>query len=206
MLVRAIQDEALAQASAALQAAAPEEGEVRDAVRRAVQALLPLGMRFRVLLAEGADTDPDFLARRDEVLRPFQALVRKGVTRREFADEVTPAWIGTVLGSLLVATVRALDASLVSEDEAPELLCRTLFEGLGHEPRLDFPQAPLVFFPSSVRSVPQLVHVVDELGQCLVCVVVVAHWSPHQRRDSPRRPSRTGGCDGDSLMHPCQSK
>lgn len=130
-LCRAIQDEALAQVAAALRTTTLEEGNVQDSVRRAVRALLPLGMRFRVLLAEGADTDPSFLVRRDEVLRPLHALVRRGVVRREFTSDADPAWIEAVLDSLLVTTVRALNAGLIGEQEAPDVLCRTLFQGLG---------------------------------------------------------------------------
>ncbi|HEY1116658.1 MAG TPA: hypothetical protein VGE43_03070, partial [Acidimicrobiales bacterium] len=95
-------------------------------------ALIPLGRRFRILLAEGADTDPEFLAARDRTLKPLGLLVVRGVTEGVLDPSVDPAWISMVLAGLLTAAVRASAAGVGDPDEAADRVTRALFEGFGH--------------------------------------------------------------------------
>lgn len=127
----AIREEALARAAAALQAAVVEGGTAREGMRHAVRALVSLGMRFRVLLAEGADTDPEFLEAQDRVLQPALGLIGRAVADGELDAEVSTAWIGMALSSPLATAVRAADAGVVDVEGAADLVCRTLFDGLG---------------------------------------------------------------------------
>lgn len=130
----AIREEALARAAEALSEARVEDRPVREAIREAAALLVPLGMRFRILLAEGADTDPEFLAARDRVLQPLSGLVARGVADGELRPDVSPAWVGMVLAGLLVSAVRAADAGVVPVGEAPDLVTDTLFDGFGNMP------------------------------------------------------------------------
>ncbi len=130
----AIREEALLRARAALAEADVEAGPLREGLRRAAAVLVPLGMRFRILLAEGADTDAGFLAARDEVLAPLRRLVARGAEQGELAAGVDPAWAGLVLAGLLVDAVRAAAAGLVAVDDAADLVCATLLDGLGARP------------------------------------------------------------------------
>jgi hypothetical protein len=91
--------------------------------------LVPLGMRFRVLLAEGADVDPDFVTARDRVLAPLLGLV--GRVAAERGGSVNPAWAGMVLANLLVTAARAADAGVVAPEDAADVVAQTLFDGLG---------------------------------------------------------------------------
>lgn len=128
-LREAIRQEALARAEAALAGAGLDDVPAREGVRRAAEVLVPLGMRFRVLLAEGADVDPEFVAARDRALAPLLGLVaRAGV---EQGSAVSPAWTGMVLANLLVTAARAADAGVVAQEDAADLVVRTLFDGLG---------------------------------------------------------------------------
>lgn len=127
----ALREEALARAAAAVAAAEVGEGSAREAVRRVVRALVPLGMRFRVLLAEGVDSDPEFVAERDQVLQPVFGLIGRAVVDEEIDPKVDLAWVGMVLSGLLVTAVRAADSGVVDVEGAADLVCRTLFDGLG---------------------------------------------------------------------------
>lgn len=126
----AIRQEALSRARAALAGAALEDVPAREGVRRAAEVLVPLGMRFRVLLAEGADVDPGFIAARDVALAPLLGLVARAAAERGAAG-MNPAWTGLVLANLLVTAARAADAGVIALDEAGDLVARTLFDGIG---------------------------------------------------------------------------
>lgn len=127
----AIREEALARAGAALADAGLEGCGAREGIARAASVLVPLGMRFRILLAEGADNDPAFVAARTEVLQPLVQLVVRGVAEGEFEPTVDPGWAALVLAGVLMSAVRAAAAGLVSVEEAAELVPATLFDGLG---------------------------------------------------------------------------
>jgi TetR/AcrR family transcriptional regulator, mexCD-oprJ operon repressor len=127
----AIRQEALGRAEAALAGAGIDDVPAREGVRRAAEVLVPLGMRFRVLLAEGADTDPEFVAARDRALAPLLALVARAVGEEAVDPAVDPGWAGMVLANLLVTAARAAGAGLIDPAEAGELVSRTLFDGLG---------------------------------------------------------------------------
>jgi TetR/AcrR family transcriptional regulator, mexCD-oprJ operon repressor len=127
----AIREEALARATAALEAADLGGCSAREGVRRAASVLVPLGMRFRILLAEGADTDPEFLEARDRALSPLWDVIGRGLANGELEPTVEPAWAAMTLGGLLVTAVRAASAGVIAADQAGEIVARTLFEGLG---------------------------------------------------------------------------
>ncbi|HEU4515473.1 MAG TPA: TetR/AcrR family transcriptional regulator [Nocardioidaceae bacterium] len=129
----AIRQEALTRARTALGGAGLDDVPAREGVRRAAEVLVPLGMRFRVLLAEGADVDPDFTAARDVALAPLIGLVARAAAERGSAGgpAVNPAWTGMVLANLLVTAARAADAGVIAPDEAADLVAATLFDGIG---------------------------------------------------------------------------
>lgn len=130
-LQAAIREEALSRAASALEDAALDTCSPREAVRRAASALVPLGMRFRILLVEGADNDPEFIAAREQALRPLWAVLARGQERGDL-DPATPReWVAMTLASLLVTAVRAASAGLIPVDQAGELVSRALFDGMG---------------------------------------------------------------------------
>lgn len=130
-LQTAIREEALARAAAALGAAELDTCSAREGVRRAASVLVPLGMRFRILLVEGADTDPEFLEARNHTLSPLWRVLDRGVADGDLDPTAEPGWIAMTLAGLLVTAVRAASAGVIPAERAGEVVARTLFEGFG---------------------------------------------------------------------------
>lgn len=127
----AIREEALARAAQALEAVDLQDCPVREGVRRAAHALVPLGLRFRILLAEGADHEPAFLAARDRTLRPVAELVGRGLVTGELDPDADPLWVTMLLAGLLATAVRAAGAGVLTAEEAADEVARALFDGFG---------------------------------------------------------------------------
>lgn len=127
----AIREEALSRAAAALSGADLTDCGTREALRRAATVLVPLGMRFRILIAEGAETDADFVAARNEALAPLLAVLVKGVEVGELSGTPDTAWLGMVLAGLLMTAVQAVTAGLVDPDEAGALVADAFVDGFG---------------------------------------------------------------------------
>lgn len=127
----AIREEALSRASAALAGTDLTDCDTREALRRAATVLVPLGMRFRILLTEGSETDADFLAARNEALSPLWAVLAKGVEAGELSGSANIAWLGMVLAGLLMTAVRASGAGLIDPAEAGALVADSFIDGFG---------------------------------------------------------------------------
>jgi AcrR family transcriptional regulator len=127
----AIREEALARASAGLAAEDLTSCDTREALRRAAAVLVPLGMRFRILLTEVSEADPDFLAARNEALAPLWGVLARGVEAGELAGTPSTAWLGMVLAGLLMTAVRAAGAGLIDPAEAGALVADSFIDGFG---------------------------------------------------------------------------
>jgi AcrR family transcriptional regulator len=127
----AIRAEALSRASEALAGADLPDCDTREGIRRTAAALVPLGMRFRILLTEGADTDADFLAARNETLAPLWAVLARGVERGELSRSANTAWLAMVLAGMLMTAVRAAAAGLIDPAEAGDLVSDAFISGFG---------------------------------------------------------------------------
>lgn len=128
----AIREEALSRASAALAGADLTDCDTREALRRAATVLVPLGVRFRILIAEGAETDADFLAARNEALAPLLTVLVRGVEAGDLSGTANTAWLGMVLAGLLMTAVQAAAAGLIDPAEAGALVADTFIDGFGH--------------------------------------------------------------------------
>ena len=127
----AIRDEALTCAHQSLGAVDLEGCDIREGLRRAADALVPLGMRFRILLAEGTEEDADFTVARDAILAPLWELVARGVESGEVSAQAPPGWADIVLAGLLMSAVRATAAGVVDAGTASELVAVTFVDGFG---------------------------------------------------------------------------
>jgi len=130
-LIAAIRAEVLSRAATALADADLAECDTREGLRRAAGALVPLGLRFRILLAEGADTDPEFLTARDRTLAPLAALLERGRAAGEVSPTASPAWLALSLAGLLLTAVRAAAAGLLDPADAGELVATSFLDGHG---------------------------------------------------------------------------
>ena len=88
-------------------------------------------MRFRILLTEGADADPEFLTARDQTLAPLVALLERGRAAGEISPTTSAAWLGLALAGLLMTAVRAAAAGLVDPADAGELVAASFLDGFG---------------------------------------------------------------------------
>jgi TetR/AcrR family transcriptional regulator, mexCD-oprJ operon repressor len=127
----AIRDEALARASAALAGAALSDCDTREGIRRAAGVLVPLGMRFRILLTDGSHADSDFVAARNDALAPLWSVLNRGVEAGELPGTPNSAWLGMVLAAFLMTAVRAADAGLIDPTEAADLVADGFIDGFG---------------------------------------------------------------------------
>jgi TetR/AcrR family transcriptional repressor of mexCD-oprJ operon len=129
----AIREEALARAAIALAEADLDSCPTREGIRRAASVLVPLGMRFRILLTEGADADPDFLAARDQVLRPLWELLGRAVEAGDLDPRADPRWLGMVLAGLLTSAVRSAADGIITPADAGDLVCQALLDGFASD-------------------------------------------------------------------------
>jgi TetR/AcrR family transcriptional repressor of mexCD-oprJ operon len=127
----AIRAEALSRASDALTEAGLPDCDAREGIRRAATVLVPLGMRFRILLTEGSDADEDFLAARNEALAPLWAVLARGVELGELSRTANTAWLALVLAGMLMSAVRAAAAGLIDPTEAGDLVADAFVSGFG---------------------------------------------------------------------------
>jgi AcrR family transcriptional regulator len=134
-LVEGLRARALDHASEALAASRLDEGPALEALRRAIEALVALGPRFRPLLLEGAELDPDFQAGRAVVLAPLRDVVRRGQDEGEVRADVPPEWVVTAMASMLAAGVRAFSADGDGGVTLGGLVFRTLVDGIGTRSR-----------------------------------------------------------------------
>lgn len=128
----AIREEALSRAAAALADADLAHCDTREALRRAATVLVPLGVRFRILIAEGAEADAEFLAARNQALSPLFAVLTRGVETGELSGAANPAWLAMVLAGLLMTAVQAAAAGLIDADGAGSLVADAFVDGFGH--------------------------------------------------------------------------
>lgn len=131
-LLAAMRAEALARAAEVIESCRLEEGGAVDALRRVVEALASLGVRFRPLLLEGADQDLSFLRQRERTFAPLHDLVRRGQEAGQFRTDLPPAWVVSVTMSLLTQAVR--DAHSLPGSTAADLVLTTLLEGIAPRP------------------------------------------------------------------------
>jgi len=128
-LQAAIREEALARAAATLAAADLSDCDTREGIRRAADALVPLGMRFRILLTDGSDTDAEFLAARNQTLAPLWSVLARGIETGELPRTANIGWLGMVLAAVLMTAVRAADAGVIDPGDAGALVADTFMDG-----------------------------------------------------------------------------
>lgn len=127
----AIRTEALSRACDALAGAHLRDCDTREGIRRAVAVLVPLGMRFRILLTEGSDTDAEFLAARNEALAPLWAVLVRGVENGELPPGANTAWLGMTLAGMLMTAARAAGTGLIDPAAAGDLVAEAFLNGFG---------------------------------------------------------------------------
>lgn len=129
-LLKALQAEALMHATEALIACRLEEGNALDALRRAIDSLGSHGTRFRSVLMQAPDLNPNFLRQRAQVLAPLVEVIKRGQAEGHIRSDLPPHWIVTAMASLLVAAVRMTQSTPVPDMDISSLVFHTLVEGI----------------------------------------------------------------------------
>lgn len=134
VLLDAIWRQAVEQGEQALARCRPQEGSATDALRRLVDAWLDIAERYSFAqLAAQPEPSPSQQAREHQrrVFRdPLLALIARGQTTGEFTAVLSPQWSSRVFGALILAGARAVGDGTLSREEAPDVVFRTLLEGL----------------------------------------------------------------------------
>jgi len=128
-LVRAILDRALQDARDAVVGSDPGQGTAPEALGRAVEALLKVADRYR-LVRSIAPHDAELRQRAEEVGAPLTAIILRGQREGSFRKDLSARWGAAALGALMQAmTVQLIDGE-VREREAARLLLTTLVDGI----------------------------------------------------------------------------
>ncbi len=131
-LIRAIAVQAISESEAAIQNARLGEGPIKDAVRRLAEALVPMGHRFHFLLDEAQlNSDPEYLAAQEKLVRPLEELAERGRRERAFRPEVPTAWVVDTIGALVFAAWESVRDGRIAALDAPNLVATTLLSGVG---------------------------------------------------------------------------
>ena len=101
-LVRAILDRALQDARDAVVGSEPARGTAPEALGRAVEALLKVADRYR-LVRSVAPHDAELRRRAEEVGAPLTAIIQRGQKEGTFRKDLTARWGAGALGALLQA-------------------------------------------------------------------------------------------------------
>jgi TetR/AcrR family transcriptional repressor of mexCD-oprJ operon len=131
-LVDAVARRAVAQAAAALDAQAPDEGPPREALTRLAGPGWRVLDRCRHLAAAVAHDLPPARQRevQDLVLERVERLVTRGQQEGAFRVDVPRAWLVTTIYSLMHAAAQEVDAGRLSQDEAGAVLETTLLSAI----------------------------------------------------------------------------
>jgi len=127
-LLDALRDDALECAKIVVANARVDEGAALEVLRRVVTGIVSLSGRFRPLLMEGIDQDPEFLKLRQEAFMPIVATIQRGQRAGEIRPDVSVVWVVTALMALLAAAVR-MDKGR-QEAEIVELVFGTFSSGI----------------------------------------------------------------------------
>ena len=129
-LLAALRAEALVRATEAIAASDFDEASPLAGIRRAIEGLAALGVRFRAILLNGADLDPAFLHERGRVLAPLYDAVRRGQEAGAIRSDVPAQWVVVAMASMLIAAVRTVPAGTTGDGTVADLVYGTLMQGV----------------------------------------------------------------------------
>ena len=126
-LIEAVTGRAIAEATAAIEAAEPERGEPADALRRVVSSAWATLGRYHALVAINTQLpQPALRARHHTVLATLEPLIERGQRAGIFRADVPAPWHLSMLLALIHAASAELRAGRITEDKAEEALLATI--------------------------------------------------------------------------------
>jgi AcrR family transcriptional regulator len=128
-LVRAILDQALQDARDAAISSRPDDGTAVEALKRAVQAILKVADRYRLVRQIPRD-DTELRQRAEEVGAPLIAIIQRGQRSGDFRSDLPARWAASALGALIQAVTVALIDGEVRDRDACRLVVTTFVDGM----------------------------------------------------------------------------
>jgi AcrR family transcriptional regulator len=126
-LIDAVTDRAIAEATLAIKAAEPEEGNATDALRRVVASAWRTLGRYHAMVNINRGLPPSELrSRHQPVLATLQPLIERGQRDGSFRSGVPVAWHLSTMIALIHAASDEIYAGRLSEAEAESALIATL--------------------------------------------------------------------------------
>lgn len=133
-LVHAIQRHALDAADQVIGACGLDNHPAPTALRCAVEALIGVGDRYRVLGRE-ATLDPQMLEQQQSVARPLLETIRRGQREGTLRPDLPATWVLASMGNLLVLALREISAGRLSPGDAAGYASATLLGGIALDRR-----------------------------------------------------------------------
>jgi AcrR family transcriptional regulator len=129
-LVEAMAVEALDLVEAALAGARLDEGDVRAALHRAVEALVPLGPRSLFLLRERSlDAVPELVERYERLADPLLRLVERGQRAGALRPDLPAWWVVDTLDAVTHAAWEAVADGRLAPRDAPRTVLAAVLDG-----------------------------------------------------------------------------
>jgi TetR/AcrR family transcriptional regulator, mexCD-oprJ operon repressor len=117
---------------ALLDGLALDEGDVVEALRRALEAFFAVGDRYRFLAERPEEhsraLDKDAAVR--EIFAPVAALLDRARREGVIREEVSTEWVRGVLGALIHTAFEMVAAGDLARADAPALVLRTVLNGI----------------------------------------------------------------------------
>lgn len=127
VLVAAITERAMAEATEALRAAAPDEGDPTDALARMIRVGWRTLGRYHALVQINSRLGPEHMrAVHQPILRLLRPLLRRGQASGAFNPELPIVWMLTVLLELMHAASREVRTGNLPEGKAERALIASI--------------------------------------------------------------------------------
>ncbi len=130
-LLVALAHEALDLVGQAYASARLDKGTVVAALRRLVEATIPLGARTGFLLRERSlDADAGVARRYAALDAPLYSLVERGRASGELRSDLPPWWVVASLGGTVYTAWESIDSGRLAPRDATALVLTTMVDGL----------------------------------------------------------------------------
>jgi AcrR family transcriptional regulator len=133
-LLEAVTERAIAEASAAMEAAEPERGDAADALGRVLASAWRTLGRYHALVAVNTQLPhAELRSRHEAVLARLQPLLERGQRDGTFRSDVPAAWHLSMLLALVHAASAELRAGRISADDAERALLATILGAVSED-------------------------------------------------------------------------
>lgn len=132
-LIVAIIDRALAEAEHAIEASRLKEGTASEALLRLVSAVIEIGDRYRFLMiqtTEETSAGQRRVPQREHFSAAVDALFKRGQDSGEFSPLLSPSWMTTIVGGLVVTVVHEVVIGNLDKAQARTIVAHAVLHGV----------------------------------------------------------------------------